>query len=43
MNMLMSELMMSSLHSFPLILYTEMAKIPYFSYDKENLPYIHSE
>ena len=40
--MQMSELMTSSPHNFPLILFTEMTKIPYFRYDK-NWPYIHSE
>ena len=34
MNMQMSELMMSSPHNFPIILFTEMMKIPYFSYEK---------
>ena len=33
MNMQMSELMMSSPHNFPFILYTEMTKISYFSYE----------
>ena len=33
MNMQMNELMMSSPHNFPFILYIEMAKISYFSYE----------
>ena len=36
MNMQMSELM-SSPHNFPFILFTEMTKIPYFSYEKVKL------
>ena len=38
MNMQMSELM-SSLHNFPLILFTEIVKIPYFSYEKVKLDF----
>ena len=34
MNMQISELMMSSPHNFPCILFTEMMKIPDFSYEK---------
>ena len=33
MNMQMSEVIMSLPHSFPFILYTEMTKISYFSYE----------
>ena len=33
----MSELMMSSPHNFPCILFTEMTKIPYFSYERVKL------
>ena len=40
MNMQMSELMMSSPHNFPFILYTEMTKISYFSYDNVRLALI---
>ena len=36
MNMQMSELM-SLHHNFPLILFTEMTKIPYFSYENVKL------
>ena len=36
----MSELMMSSSHNFPLSLFTEMTKIPYFSYEKVKLAFI---
>ena len=36
MTMQMSELMMSSPHNFPIILYTEMTKISYFSYENVN-------
>ena len=47
MNMQMSELMMSSPHNFPFILYTEMTKISYFSYVNVRLAliplYIHAE
>ena len=35
--MQMSELMMSSPHNFSYILITEMMKMPYFSYEKEEL------
>ena len=35
--MQMSELMMSSPHNFPLILFIEMTKIPYFSNEKVKL------
>ena len=37
MNMQMSDLMMSSPHNLPCILFTEMTKIPYFSYEKVKL------
>ena len=38
MNMQMSELMMmSSPHNFPYTLFTEMTKMPYFSYEKVKL------
>ena len=37
MNMQMSEVMMSSPHNFPFILYTEMSKISYFSYENVRL------
>ena len=40
MNMQMSELMMSSPHNFPFILYTEMTKISYFSYENVRLALI---
>ena len=40
MNMQMSELMMSSPHNFPFILYTEMTKISYFSYENITLALI---
>ena len=40
MNMQMSELMMSSPHNFPFILYTEMTKISYFSYEYVRLALI---
>ena len=41
--MQMSEFM-SSPHNFPSNLFTEMTKIPYFSYKKVNLAlYFHSE
>ena len=36
----MSELMMSSPHNFPFILYTEMTKISYFSYENVRLALI---
>ena len=35
--MQMSEVMMSSPHNFPFILYTEMTKISYFSYENVTL------
>ena len=37
MNMQISEFMMSSPHNFPCILFTEMTKIPCFSYEKVKL------
>ena len=37
MNMQMSEVMMSSPHNFPFILYTEMSKISYFSNENVRL------
>ena len=40
MNMQMSEVMMSSPHNFPFILYTEMTKISYFSYENFRLALI---
>ena len=40
MNMQMSEVMMSSPHNFPLILYTEMTKISYFNYENVRLALI---
>ena len=40
MNMQMSELMMSSPHNFPFIMYTEMTKISYFSYENVRLALI---
>ena len=40
MNMQMSELMMSSPHNFPFMLYTEMTKISYFSYEYVRLALI---
>ena len=39
MNMHMIELMMSLPHNFPCILFTEMTKIPYFSYEKVKLAF----
>ena len=39
-NMQMSEVMMSSPHNFPFILYTEMTKISYFSYENVRLALI---
>ena len=36
----MSEVMMSSPHNFPFILYTEMTKISYFSYENVRLALI---
>ena len=39
-DMQMSELMMSSPHNFPFILYTEMTKISYFSYENVRLALI---
>ena len=38
--MQMSELMMSSPHNFPCILFTKMMKIPYFSYERVKLAFI---
>ena len=40
MNMQMSELMKSSPHKFPFILYTEITKISYFSYENVRLDLI---
>ena len=40
MNMQMSEVMMSSPHNFPFILYTEMTKISYFSCENVRLALI---
>ena len=40
MNMQMSEVMMSSPHNFPLILYTEMKFFSYFSYENVRLALI---
>ena len=40
MNMQMSELMMSSPHNFPFILYTEMTKMSNFSYENVRLALI---
>ena len=40
MTMQMSELMMSSPHNFPFILYTEMTKISNFSYENVRLALI---
>ena len=41
MNMQMSELMMSSPHNLPFILYTEMEKQIFFSYENVRLDLIH--
>ena len=40
MNMQMSDLMMSLPHNFPFILYTEMTKISFFSYENDRLALI---
>ena len=40
MNMQMSEVMMSSPHNFPFILYTKMTKISHFSYENVRLALI---
>ena len=40
MNMQMSEVMMSSPHNFPFILYTKITKISYFSYENVRLALI---
>ena len=43
MNMQMSEVMVSSPHYFPFILYTEMTKISYLSYENVRLALKHKD